>query len=210
MPRRRGKAPFRPFGCRVSGTLAAVKRRSFRLVGSLLAAAVLVLVAWLRRDSVPSPAPRGEPPAERPAPPPAEEPASRPPDPRPALRDLSADEARGGHTLRKHVGRTDGQLAERLRRESRVSAASSFTDRETAERVVGAAIAENADRIARWVARGRDRGSLVLDVEQPAPVGRMLRRGERRARDCSGGTVVLRADGEDWFVLTAYPEEEDR
>ncbi len=51
-------------------------------------------------------------------------------------RDLSIDDARGGHTLKRHVGRTDAQLAERLAREH-VSAASTYPDRATAERVVG-------------------------------------------------------------------------
>jgi hypothetical protein len=47
--------------------------------------------------------------------------------------------------------------------------------------VVGAALAENAGNIARWEARGRDRGNLPLRYD---------------------------ADGDDWYVLTAYPEEE--
>lgn len=54
-----------------------------------------------------------------------------------ATRDLSLDEAFGGHTLRRHVGRTDEQLRERLKSESNISAASTYTDRATAERVVG-------------------------------------------------------------------------
>jgi Bacterial CdiA-CT RNAse A domain len=31
---------------------------------------------------------------------------------------LAADEAMGGHTLARHVGRTDAQLAERLQKET--------------------------------------------------------------------------------------------
>src|SRR5688572_22239367 len=51
-------------------------------------------------------------------------------------RDLTADESRGGHTLARHVGRSDEQLRERLQRERGISAASTYTDRDTAERIV--------------------------------------------------------------------------
>jgi hypothetical protein len=37
--------------------------------------------------------------------------------------DLGHDEARGGHTLARHVARTDGELRERLARERNISAA---------------------------------------------------------------------------------------
>ena len=46
--------------------------------------------------------------------------------------DLSPDEAAGGHTLRKHVGRTDAELRQRLHRERNISAASTWNDRESA------------------------------------------------------------------------------
>src|SRR5262250_3410571 len=65
------------------------------------------------------------------------------------VRDLSMDEGAGGHILRKHVGRTDEQLLERLDRERNISGASTYTDRATAERALGAAIAQNQQRIQR-------------------------------------------------------------
>src|SRR5215831_5976308 len=61
------------------------------------------------------------------------------------LRDLSQDEAEGGHTLRKHVGRTDDELRQRLRHERNIAAASTWTDRAVAEQAVGLAIAHNRD-----------------------------------------------------------------
>ena len=67
--------------------------------------------------------------------------------------DLSQDEAAGGHTLKKHVGRTDEQLRERLRRERNISAASTYTDLETAERAVGIALEQNQAKIQRWLNR---------------------------------------------------------
>ncbi len=46
---------------------------------------------------------------------------------------LDFHEAAGGHTLERHVGKTEAQLAQRLASETRISAASSFTDRSVAE-----------------------------------------------------------------------------
>ena len=40
----------------------------------------------------------------------------------------------GGHTLARHVDKTDAELAERLRLEPQLSAASTYTDRAVAER----------------------------------------------------------------------------
>src|SRR3982750_1152674 len=75
-------------------------------------------------------------------------------------RDLSIDEGRGGHTLGRHVGRTDEQLRERLQHERNISAASTYTDRETAERAVTAAIESSQGKLQRWFGRGRRRPNL--------------------------------------------------
>ena len=62
--------------------------------------------------------------------------------------DLSRDEGRG-HTLGKHVGRADDELRERLEREPNISAASTWTDRATAEDTVAAALRAERGRIER-------------------------------------------------------------
>lgn len=122
-------------------------------------------------------------------------------------RDLSQDEAAGGHILRKHVGRTDGQLLERLDHERNISGASTYTDRATAERVVGAAIAQSQDRIERWLNRSSGHPNLVLDYDSDQPIGRTINRGESQARPCSHALVVLKYDpASSYYVLTSYPE----
>jgi hypothetical protein len=124
-------------------------------------------------------------------------------------RDLAQDESAGGHTLRKHVGRTDDQLRERLRHEGNITAASTWTDRETAERAVGIALAQNHDKIERWLDRTEGHPNLVVDYDGDAshPVGRSLRRGADRAGPCAHANVVLKwAGSSDYYVLTSYPE----
>jgi len=125
-----------------------------------------------------------------------------------APRDLSQDEAAGGHTLRKHVGRTDDQLRERLDHERNISAASTWNDRASAEAAVGAAISEQANKIFRWLERDRH-PNLVLDYDgDPShPFGRTLRRGSGIVEPCAHAVIVLKWNPpESYYVLTAYPE----
>jgi hypothetical protein len=125
------------------------------------------------------------------------------------LRDLSQDEEAGGHTLRKHVGRTDDELRQRLQHEPGISAASTYTDRQAAEHAVGIALDENRDRIRRWLERRGSHPNLVLDYNGNPnyPIGRSLHHGQDQPQPCSNAVVVLRWDGPDqYYVLTSYPE----
>jgi hypothetical protein len=122
-------------------------------------------------------------------------------------RDLSQDEAAGGHILRKHVGRTDEQLLERLDRERNISGASTYTDRATAEHAVGAAIAQSQDRIQHWLNRSGGHPNLVLDYDSSQALGRTINRGESQSHPCSHALVVLKYDApSNYYVLTSYPE----
>jgi hypothetical protein len=121
-------------------------------------------------------------------------------------RDLSRDEAAGGHVLRKHLGRTEDELRERLERERNISGASTYTDRGTAEHAVGAAIALSQDRIQRWLSRPGGHPNLVLDYDSSQPLGRTLNRGDSQSRPCSHAVVVLKYAAPSYYVLTSYPE----
>jgi hypothetical protein len=121
--------------------------------------------------------------------------------------DLGRDEERGGHTLKKHVARTDEQLQVRLERERNISAASTWSDRETAETVVAEALVAEHGRIEKWSRRGYPRANLALHYDAGRAIGRSLRRGEVATVDCTSAVIVLRADGPDsFYVLTTYPE----
>ena len=122
--------------------------------------------------------------------------------------DLGADEAKGGHTLARHVERTDAQLRERLERERNISAASTYTDRAIAERTVARAFAREAARVSAWRARSGNRPNLALNYRGSAGelLGRTLRRGRSSSEPCTNAIVVLRWDGKTGFVLTSYPE----
>ena len=106
--------------------------------------------------------------------------------------DLSADEERGGHTLKKHVGQTDEALRERLQREQNIAAASTWTDRDTAEETVGEALRINRGKIENWERRGYPRSNLALHFNAARVIGRSMRHGEKN-----------------FHVLTTYPEARD-
>jgi hypothetical protein len=117
------------------------------------------------------------------------------------------DEEMGGHTLQRHIGRTDDELRERLERERRISAASTYTDRVTAEHVIAEAVRQDQDRIQRWLERSGGHPNLVLDYHSDQQVGRVLNRGESHSVPCSNAVVVLKWAGPNrYYVLTSYPE----
>lgn len=120
--------------------------------------------------------------------------------------DLGRDEQRGGHTLGRHVARTDDELRKRLERERNISAASTWTDRATAEAVVGEGLAAERGRVENWMRRGFPRANLALHYNAGRVIGRSLQRGDSQTVECSSAVIVLRADGESFYILTTYPE----
>ena len=121
-------------------------------------------------------------------------------------RDLSQDERLGGHVLRKHVGQSEEDLRRRLRREENITAASTYTDRTTAEHVVGAVIEQSQGQIRDWLAQDRH-PNLVLDYDGTEAIGRTMSRGEVHSRPCTHALVVLKYAGANrYYVLTSYPE----
>ena len=127
------------------------------------------------------------------------------------VRDLSHDEAAGGHSLRKHVGQTDEQLRKRLEQERHITGASTYTDRAAAEHAVGAAIAQSQERIQRWLYGSGGHPNLVLDYDSEDPLGRTMNRGENQSHPCTHALVVLKYDlkyarPNNYYVLTSYPE----
>jgi Bacterial CdiA-CT RNAse A domain len=184
--------------------------------GKLIALVLILLAGWLlhRRDTaLPAPgAPaqaRSEPRdgADRPS---RRDPRAPAPDAAAASDDrydLEADESRGGHTLSRHVGRTDAQLRERLADEPNISTASTYTNRALAERTVARTLRANAARVDAWSARSGNRPNLELDYHGPRTevIGRSIRRGQDSV-DCTNAILVLRWHGQSYYVLTTYPE----
>jgi hypothetical protein len=112
-----------------------------------------------------------------------------------------------GHTLERHVGKTEAELFKRLADERRITAASSFHNQEVAERAVADAISSNKHSIETWLA-GKE-PVLPLTHAAETPVGIAVPRGANQAREATGVRVVLRRDPGSplgYYVVTAYPK----
>lgn len=119
---------------------------------------------------------------------------------------LQAHEDAGGHTLERHVGKSEDWLVDRVNREN-VSAASSFRDVDDAEHFIAETIAENQDRIDAWV-DGQGGNRLVLDASFDASTGISVKRGDSQAEDVFSVRLVLeRSDalGIGYRIITGYP-----
>ncbi|CAN7716189.1 DUF6531 domain-containing protein [Pseudomonas sp. LjRoot277] len=120
---------------------------------------------------------------------------------------LRAHEARGGHLIEKHIGRSDAQLAQRLEDEPWLGRASTFYDRATAEKAMSSVITTNKAVIARFL-RSRDTQIIISD-SVPYPVGVVLRRRASTFMPVSGVYLLLRKDQrmpDGYRIHTGYAE----
>ena len=130
---------------------------------------------------------------------------------RPAASTLSMNEGTRelGHTIARHVGRTDQQLQERLNRDAGIPAVSTFPDLATAQCVVDLVMADpqNQARINDWLTR-RSR-TLRLNYQASTAIGRVLSR-DSTVKDSKRAVVILERasnapSGLGYIILSAYP-----
>ena len=200
--------PARRFHCRpmIGEMPAQCRRHTMRQRRAGMGAASLLLVLSVAACDRPAPPHDVAPAASAPSSVTARrvQPSSR----SSSSHDLSVDEAMGGHTLARHVGKTDDELRERLRREPDISSASTYTDRATAEAVVGSALSSAPRSFEAWRRRTGRRSNFVIHFDAHHVIGRSLARGQREAMPCEDTLVVARWDDrrQQFYVLTSYPE----
>lgn len=123
---------------------------------------------------------------------------------------LAAEEAAGGHTIAKHVGRTEAQLRARLATQSRIPAASTFRNLAEAEQAVSLALRLNANTIKTWASTAAVGQRLPLSYDAgKIIIGQGVVRATGQLINMSKMTIVLKkvAQGNKvFFVLTAYPK----
>ena len=119
---------------------------------------------------------------------------------------LLEQETKGGHTVDRHVAKSDAWLIDRLNREPKIPAASSFPDRVTARQVIGLALSPDKTDLDDWAteAGGGEVAEIRMAFEQP--IGRLVERGTAVAIPAHGLRLVVMADGAGaCHLLTAYP-----
>lgn len=112
----------------------------------------------------------------------------------------------GGHTLYKHVGKTEAELRARLAAEPGKLRVSSFANRQVAEWAISQVTRANASKITNW-ARSRSSSELLLKQRVGQVVGTVLERGTQKAVAGTSVFVILkcqRYNGMPYYVLTAY------
>ncbi|MFB7121725.1 WXG100 family type VII secretion target [Bacillus tropicus] len=119
---------------------------------------------------------------------------------------LAAHEAKGGHLLERHVGKTDEELLQRIQSDTRIAGASTFTDRASAEKIAATVLnnPRNQVRIQSWLNSPRD-NNLILRYQGTEIIGRGVIRGSTTVEDMSNAKIVLKKDRNGSFILTGYP-----
>jgi hypothetical protein len=126
-----------------------------------------------------------------------------------ARRDIDAYELLGGHTVEKHVGKTERWLRDRLINDPELRGekfASSFYDKAVANRAQMQAVKTYRSRIDDWL-RGESGRPLKLDVDVGEPAGIVVTRGRSGSTVSSKVRVVIVRDNtaQGWHVLTSFP-----
>jgi hypothetical protein len=119
---------------------------------------------------------------------------------------LRSHEVPPGHTIERHVGRSEQQLMDRLRDHPNLHRSSAFDDEASAERLIARVLEQRSADINAWMTNPSNR--LVLNED----LG--MRTGVTVSRDGSATTptavrVVLIADARTtsgWRILTAFPD----
>jgi hypothetical protein len=113
----------------------------------------------------------------------------------------------GGHTLARHVGRTEAQLRARLAAEPQIPMASSFSSVRTAERAVSRVLRVHAGTVRSWAQTAGQGSRLSLTLDMGTPAGHGVLRSSGRVQTLSKVQVVLKHetyDGKPYYVLTAF------
>jgi hypothetical protein len=115
-----------------------------------------------------------------------------------------------GHTIQKHVGKTDTYLRRRLENES-IPAASTFINMREAEEAIRNVLHERGDLIQAWLDAGRSNRKAFYANSNDF-VGRIIERGSVDSQPANGTRIILVRDQESdygFMLLTAYPEIRD-
>lgn len=121
---------------------------------------------------------------------------------------LEAQEAFGGHTVARHVGKTDEWLVDRLRKSSRISAASTYPNMATATAHIQAALTAKTAMLNQWVRDAPAGATRAVDYLAGKIVGRIVLRPPRLTNIINAKKLraVMRVTTNGTcFLLTSYP-----
>ncbi|MEO7261022.1 MAG: RNase A-like domain-containing protein [Jatrophihabitantaceae bacterium] len=106
---------------------------------------------------------------------------------------LAVHEAAGGHTLGKHVGKSEEFLRHRLATEPNIRGASTFYDRQVAEIAIHGLLQARSQAVNRWLPQTN--AKLILEGRCNEPIGVLITPGSTVATNETGIRVILRRTG---------------
>ncbi|QOJ83051.1 ribonuclease YeeF family protein [Bacillus subtilis] len=122
---------------------------------------------------------------------------------------LAAHEAKGGHLIERHVGKTDEELIERLRTDPNphITASSTFKDRATAERIANSVLNDpkNIKKIENWIDDPKKPKLMLKYKGDGEIIGRSVSRNSELVENVTNAKVILKKDNNGNFILTGYP-----
>ncbi len=129
---------------------------------------------------------------------------------------LQQQENAGGHTIARHVDKTDQQLAQRLANDPNIQEASSYrTAMANPQATITAGLASNRNAINTWAANAANGQRRAYDYVAGADVGRVASRNPAApppalyANTCTFRAVLRATGGGNCYLLTSYPTTPD-
>ncbi len=117
----------------------------------------------------------------------------------------------GGHTILKHVGKTEAELRARLAAQRGITGASSFSTLDVAERVISSGLRANAVRIQAWATQASAAGgaaNLKLVHSASSVIGHGVMRATNVLQPMTRLQIILKFEvynGNPYYILTAFP-----
>ena len=123
----------------------------------------------------------------------------------PGRRNIHDHEEGKGHTIERHVGKSDNWLRKRLRDDPEMKAASTFTNETIANRVQGRFVKQFRTEIQDWLKNGG--GKFSKDIQLDFPIGRIIKQGEYHPLTSTKAKVVLIKNNSNhgFQILTSFP-----
>ena len=122
-------------------------------------------------------------------------------------RDVNIQEQSGGHTIERHVGKSESWLRNRIENEN-IDFASSFRNEQIANRAQGRFVNRFRNEVNDWL-KSKNPENFVKQFDMNEPVGIIVENGKSGHTVTSRVTVVLAKDNspQGWHFVTSYPSK---
>ncbi len=121
---------------------------------------------------------------------------------------LQSHEDAGGHTIERHVDKSDSYLKKRVS-SGNIMEASSFVSLSAAEQIIAMGLWQNIDELSLWMKNPNGADRMVIEAHDPIIIGKGIRKNEQKISPRYGVRIVLQKtkNKKSAFILTAYPNK---